>query len=215
MKDNELNILYEDIILKNKMSPDGYDILLDKNITPIKIKYFFDRLFEKNILFELFSEDGEINIVYERKPWKTGIAFKYENVVGDIKFYTLITLFRNQNYSYKLENDIMDNIRHNKKVEGLKNIKSILDSSDGYIMGFRFEDENQLTHLTGTLKNKSVSIFSAVYRNIKHVYRQYTDINMTYCLVNRNEEKRVDLYKEIMKRTLKLNNYYLFCKINK
>ena len=206
----DLSILYEDIIRQNKASPSGYDILLDENITPTKIQYFFNRLFETTILFELFGNEGDVNTVYEYKSIKGGLEFKYENVIGDIKFYTIITLFETKHYSNKLEFDIMDYLRTNKDPTEIRQLKNVLDNNpDKYIIGFRFEDEDQLTQLTGKLKNKSVVVFGAVYRNIRNVLLKSEYINKIiayYCLVSKQESKRLDLYKEIMKRTVKPQN---------
>jgi len=206
----KLDKIYEEIVLKSKHSPDGYDIWFDDDINDTKIQYFFDRLFEKNVLFELFSNDGDINIVFEKQPWKNGLAFKYENVSNNTKFYTSIILFKAINYSKKIENDILDGLRQNKDVSKLKEIKTILNNNpNNQIMGFRFEDENQLTHLTGKMQNKAATIFGFVYRNIKHVMLQYNNISMFYCLVKKSENKRINLYKEIIKRTVKPTSYYL------
>lgn len=210
------NFRFEELyktILKGRLSDLGYDIWSDTDLTETKIEYFFDRLFEKDILFELFSNNGEVTSVYDAKPIKGGLEFKFENVINDVKFYTLITLFKCEHMSNKLKYDIIDLIRNKQNVDEMRKFKELLDNNkDNLIIGFRFEDESQLTSLTGKMGNKASTVFSSIYRNIRNVLLRpeyANNIIAYYCLVNKKERKRIDLYKEIMKRTVKPKNYLI------
>ncbi len=211
-KDKKLEELYENV-LKNKLGPFGYDIWDDQPLTEVKIEYFFNRLFETNLLIELFSEDGETNVVYENKPIKGGFEFKFENIINNIKFYTIISLYKCEFIINKLEYDILDELRIKRSAEELKTLKKYLEQNKNkYVIAFRFEDENELKNLTGQMGNKASTVFSNVYRNIRYVTHKskyLNDIVAYYCMVSKNERKRLNLYKEIMRRTVKLKYQYV------
>jgi hypothetical protein len=210
-KDAKLEELYE-TVLKNKLGKNGYDIWDDEPLTEIKIQYFFNRLFETNLLLELFSEEGETNVIYENKPIKGGLEFKLENIINDIKFYTIITLYKCDFIINKLEYDILDELRIKGEAKDLNILKNYLEENKNkYVIAFRFEDENELKNITGQMANKASTVFSNVYRNIRYVTHKLNYLNNIaayYCMVSKNELKRIKLYKEIMRRTTKFNNSY-------
>lgn len=208
MNDLLLETIYE-LNRSGKITENGYDILDDTILTEEKIEYFFNSLFKTNLLLEIFSNEGEVNVVYENKPINGGIEFKYENVIGDIKFYTIVTLFKTESVSNKLDYDIIDILRKDKTnmaSQKLKELQSYLNNNTNkYVLSFRFEDEEKVFTTTGKLKNKSVTLFGSVYRNVRQVLlnpKYVNDIVAFYMLVDKQELKRIKLYKEIMHRAI-------------
>ncbi len=209
MNDKLLQTVYE-LNKQGKITENGYNILEDIGITEEKIEYFYDSLFKTNLLLEIFSNEGEINTIYEDKLVNNGIEFKYENIINDMHFYTIITLFKTESVSNKLYFDIIDVLRIDKEdmiLHQLKDLQTHLnDNKNKYVLSFRFEDEEKVYTTTGKLKNKSVTLFSSVYRNVRKVLlnqKYVNDIIAFYMLVDKTELKRIALYKEIMNRTIK------------
>jgi hypothetical protein len=209
----DLDCIYEDIVQRRDFYPHGYDPFFDEKLNETKLNYFFDHFISANMLFELFDKDGsDVVINFSENTLQDGsIEYKFENIINDKKYYTIITLTKNKKYLNKLEYDIMDRLRVGADVTELNDIKNILESRPNqFVMSFRFIDENELTYLTKEAGNKSILIFSVVYRNIRQVYRKHpSDISVSNCLIAKTEHKRLDLYKHIINKTANPKHLYI------
>jgi hypothetical protein len=203
----QLEEIYEQISYLTKKDV-GYEILLDKNITPEKIDYFIDN-FSKETINEVFSE-GEVEEIYIGK--KEDIynipaeLDRFQFSINDITYYIDVHYMDVKDYLNIIENDILkayDNPKHYQDLINLRNDFYYL--ADKKICYLDFKTSELEYKLTGNVKRFSYNVFGSVVRAMRQSlikHKRLPGVGCVYFIFNKQEQQRENIYKKIIKQEL-------------
>jgi hypothetical protein len=192
----KIKVLYESILYKN------LDYLLLDNVDDFNWELFFQRYnFDKSNIFESFINLGDTPI-----NQSGSFKRKYEIVINkNLKFYVHVAVHLLSDIQNSLSSNL---IGLNKDSESYKSLSNLIDITklhpDSYMCNVYFEDSNNNINLTGSVGNYSLSVLRNVERCVKDVIHDKNlqkNIQIISFQVDKNESKRINLYKQFMHRS--------------
>lgn len=194
--ENVINNIIEELV--------SYDIFKEDIITEEMSKDYFDDL-TKRIPSLLWLLEAKLNIVHQNKSVLHGFEDKYQFKVGDFSYYSSIIYFDKSYIIDIISNNILKAITENSPdnhIDSLENIKNTLENSKkNKVMFMQFETEDLVKKLTNKVKNLAYEVISSAHTSFIESMKNkggLKDIAMIYFLINKQELKRLRIYKRLL-----------------
>ena len=192
---NKIQVLYENILYKN------LDYLILDNVDGFNWDLFFERYqFDISNIFESFANLGDTPI-----NQSGSFKRKYEITVNNLKFYVHVAIHLLSDIKNSFSSGLIGLNKVSDSYRSLSDIIQIMTlNPDCYMCNVYFEDSNNNIKLSGVVGNYSLSVLRNVERCVKDTIQDKNlqkNIQILSFQVDKNESKRINLYRQFMRRS--------------